>query len=79
MHGENLFSTNKPFPAQEPRQELPFKELGSPGEGDNGVVMLVCSEKKTTKCKPDAEKTLSAITIFPQGHTERDNNVRLSR
>ena len=79
MHGENLFSTNEPFPAQEPRQKLPFKELGSPGKGDNGVVMLVCSEKKTTKCNPDVEKTLSAITIFPQGHTERADNVRLSR
>ena len=39
MHGENLFSTNEPFSAQEPRQKLPFKELGSPGEGDNVSVL----------------------------------------
>ena len=80
MHGENLFSTNEPFPAQEPRQKLPFKELGSPGKGDNGVVMLVCSEKKTTRMENQTlRKFFFAITIFPQGHTERADNVRLSR
>ena len=68
MHGENLFSTNEPFPAQGPRQKLPFKELGSPGEGDNGVVILVCSEKKRPNVKPDVENFFCHNNISPGPH-----------